>query len=397
MTILYSASTRSDHLKKINITLKENDNDDLLSQSTSSFDNDIDYWKSNVTNTENVKSNYARVEGATFFTLCRNSDLSGIKQSIKSMEERFNYNKNYPWVFANDEPFTEEFKTEISNIVSGDIIFTTIPSEYWDIPETINQRKMRKEMIKLVEMNTLYGDSVSYRQMCRFNSGFFYKLNALRKFNWYWRVEPDIKYTCDITGDPFKTMVEENKTYGFALAMTEDKKTIKTLWSTSREYFESPERWNNKLEESEYYDSMNDTSLAFIEQDSDKKELIRGKFNYCHYWSNFEIGNLNFYRNETYDNYFKFLDKTGNFFYERWGDAPVHTIAVSYLLTPDKIKYFDDTGYYHGKIGNCPRNRKVHKELNCSCRPYNEFSWKRWSCVPRWFAAFHMPFPQTIH
>jgi mannosyltransferase len=28
---------------------------------------------------------------------------------------------------------------------------------------------------------------------------FFYKHELLQKYDWYWRVEPEIKYFCDIT------------------------------------------------------------------------------------------------------------------------------------------------------------------------------------------------------
>ena len=37
------------------------------------------------------------------------------------------------------------------------------------------------------------GWMVSYRHMCRWNSGFFYKHPRLRDFDWYWRVEPDVR------------------------------------------------------------------------------------------------------------------------------------------------------------------------------------------------------------
>lgn len=47
---------------------------------------------------------------ATFVVLCRNSDLSGILRSVQQMEDRFNKRSGYPWVFLNDEPFTEEFQ-----------------------------------------------------------------------------------------------------------------------------------------------------------------------------------------------------------------------------------------------------------------------------------------------
>lgn len=43
--------------------------------------------------------------------------------------------------------------------------------------------------------------------------------------------------------------------------------------------------------------------------------------------------------------FFKYLDKTGNFFYERWGDAPVHSIAAALFLPSSAIHQFDDIAY----------------------------------------------------
>jgi len=44
-------------------------------------------------------------------------------------------------------------------------------------------------------------------------------------------------------------------------------------------------------------------------------------YNRCHFWSNFEIADLNFLRSPAYMNYFDHLDKSGGFSYERWGDG----------------------------------------------------------------------------
>ena len=35
-------------------------------------------------------------------------------------------------------------------------------------------------------------------------------------------------------------------------------------------------------------------------------------------WSNFEIGDLNFWRSEAYVKFFEHLDEAGGFYYERW-------------------------------------------------------------------------------
>jgi alpha 1,2-mannosyltransferase len=42
--------------------------------------------------------------------LARNTDVEGAVRSIREMEERFNRRYNYPYVFLNEEPFTEDFK-----------------------------------------------------------------------------------------------------------------------------------------------------------------------------------------------------------------------------------------------------------------------------------------------
>lgn len=37
------------------------------------------------------------------------------------------------------------------------------------------------------------GWMISYRHMCRWNSGFFYRHPRLKDFDWYWRIEPDVR------------------------------------------------------------------------------------------------------------------------------------------------------------------------------------------------------------
>jgi alpha 1,2-mannosyltransferase len=51
-------------------------------------------------------------------------------------------------------------------------------------------------------------------------------------------------------------------------------------------------------------------------------------YNMHHFWSNFEIGDVRFFAGKGYQSYFEFLDQEGGFYYERWGDAPVHSLGV---------------------------------------------------------------------
>jgi alpha 1,2-mannosyltransferase len=62
-------------------------------------------------------------------------------------------------------------------------------------------------------------------------------------------------------------------------------------------------------------------------------------------WSNFEIADLDFWRSPAYMAYFEYLDSKGGFYYERWGDAPVHSLAAALLLPKDKLHFFAPIGY----------------------------------------------------
>lgn len=53
---------------------------------------------------------------AALISLVRNSELPGIVQSMRQLEYQWNRKYNYPWIFFNDEDFSDEFKvSEASN------------------------------------------------------------------------------------------------------------------------------------------------------------------------------------------------------------------------------------------------------------------------------------------
>ena len=47
---------------------------------------------------------------AALISLVRNSELPGLMQSMRQLEYHWNRKYNYPWIFFNDEPFSDEFK-----------------------------------------------------------------------------------------------------------------------------------------------------------------------------------------------------------------------------------------------------------------------------------------------
>ena len=60
-------------------------------------------------------------------------------------------------------------------------------------------------------------------------------------------------------------------------------------------------------------------------------------------------------------------------FLQRWGDAPVHSIAAAIFASRDQIHFFDEIGYEHAPYTHCPKERDHWKQGRCSCNPRNNF------------------------
>ena len=205
---------------------------------------------------------------ATFVTLARNSDVWEIARSIRQVEDRFNRNYNYDWVFLNDKPFDDNFKEVTTSLVSGKTHYGEIPEEYWSFPSFIDQDKARKVREDMAQRKIIYGDSVSYRHMCRFESGFFFRHPLMNQFEYYWRVEPSVELFCDIHYDPFKFMKDNKKKYSFVLSLYEYVETIPTLWDSVKSFIKKhPEH------------IAEDNSMAFLSDDNGES------YNHCHFVS----------------------------------------------------------------------------------------------------------------
>jgi alpha 1,2-mannosyltransferase len=309
-------------------------------------------------------------ENAAIVILARNGDLQGVLDSMKQFEYMFNKKYGYPYVFLNEEDFSPAFKKWTTEITDAPTSYGKIPHDHWFQPDSIDEARATKARNKMVEDKVIYGHSVPYRNMCRFNSGFFFRHPLLAKYDYYWRVEPSIRFFCDLDYDPFVIMRREKKVYGFTIALPEYPLTIPTLWQTTKEFIKLHPEYLPK-----------DNAMAFLSDD-------RGEnYNRCHFWSNFEIADLNFWRGEAYMKYFEYLDSKGGFYYERWGDAPVHSIGAALFAHKDQIMFFNDIGYRHEPFQHCPQGAS-HAKGKCSCDANNNFDHEWYSCLRKYEQLF---------
>ncbi|KAG0677777.1 alpha-1,2-mannosyltransferase (Kre5) [Pichia californica] len=390
---------------------------------------------------------------AAFVVLARNSEIDGVILSMRSLERRFNQWFNYPWIFLNDEEFTDEFEIRVKEVASGDIQFGLIPSDKWKFKNQISKndnkyknKKSKKSLNKLNKKDKekfqqqqqqqqqqsennydsiffneavesqgdrgiMYGNMPSYHSMCRFYSGYFFEHPLVQKLNWYWRVEPEVDFYCDLTYDPFIEMEKHGKKYGYTIAIKELVDTVPNLFRYTQKFINEnkinlPDTWNlfsnnhkffkggnednykdvknlndffNKLKKNTIY---NYSKLHFIKKSDNnysKNEILflksitdhskinglnnvvdekynNEEYNLCHFWSNFEIASNEVFNSPEYKLYYDFLEESNGFFTERWGDAPIHSLAIGMFLDLSEIHYFRDIGYKHSTLGHCPYN-----------------------------------------
>jgi mannosyltransferase len=174
-------------------------------------------------------------------------------------------------------------------------------------------------------------------------------------------------------------MERHNKTYGFTIAVKELRETVPNIWRYASAFkrmnkIKSQGLWEmfvEKPKEEEDVESPKSNRKAkkaapqeILSSEPEMKtlpeidpETMEGEsYNMCHFWSNFEIARLDWFRSKEYNDFFEMMDRSGGFWMERWGDAPIHSLAAGVLLGPGDIHYFRDVGYRHTTIQHCPAN-----------------------------------------
>eukprot|EP01135_Chromosphaera_perkinsii_P002203 Nk52_evm11s219 gene=Nk52_evmTU11s219 len=285
--------------------------------------------------------------------LTREKSLKKLVRTIQVFEESYNTRFGHDYIIMNDGRFSAHFKQKVRELTNNTVHFYRIPHDVWAVPEHIDDVQMRQGMENLLRKVSWmpYAKSVSYRQMCRFQSGPVFMLPILKNYDWFWRLDDDVHYFCKLDYDPLQYMKDNGIVYGFSIAFKEFIQTVETLYPTILQFAEKYPH----LVKTE--DHTNDWMTYFGSSNV---------YNGCHFWTNMEMGDLNFFRGEAYQSFFRHLDQAGGFFYERWGDAPVRSLGLGLLVDKDRVKLFEDIGYTHGGHYRCDPSLP-----QCDCNLWN--------------------------
>lgn len=145
----------------------------------------------------------------------------------------------------------------------------------------------------------------------------FYTLEALKQYKWYWRIEPNVDFHCSITYDPFVEMARNKKVYGFTIALWEEPATCPQLFREIADWKETHRIKTTELWRATMTPSWLPWPFRGMMSWFRHRDRHGDGWSLCHYWSNFEIANLEFFRGRGYQDLFEHLDQTGGFYFER--------------------------------------------------------------------------------
>lgn len=312
---------------------------------------------------------------ATIVALVRNQELSAIRRTIRKFEKSFNSKYHYPYTFINDEPFSQRFKDKIALTTDAPINFVVIPRELWEKPKFIDETREQEAMDIMAKNNIAYAKKESYHNMCRFYLGNMYNVPELKEYKYYWRIEPGVDFFTNLDYDVFKYLQRTEKIYGFTVNLYDIEDTVATLWPETINFL-------NQGDNYKYVNPNGAHQWLLEDKQNPKKNTVAGGYSTCHFWSNFEIGDMDFFRSPAYSEWFRYLDSTGKFYYERWGDAPVHSVGLALFADKKDIHWFRDIGYEHDPYYNCPKNPKTSR-----CRTGKFSRWRHLedqNCMTNW-------------
>lgn len=249
-------------------------------------------------------------------------DIADLKLSLSFLDVNFNDKFKYPVIIFHED-INENLMKKIREATRSKVQFEKV---IFEIPDFLNKEEI-PELVYLDEDCF----SIGYRHMCRFFSGIIFHHPALKEYDYYWRLDADSFLLDKINYDVFQFMQERYLEYGYINIFKDEPGVVQGLWETTKKYIED-----------------NNIKPKFLH-----KFTSNGVWDRSYYYTNFEISNLDFWRSDEFMNYFEYLDRSGGIYKYRWGDAPIHLLAVSIFIPEEHVHKFSDIPYQHqGFINN---------------------------------------------
>ncbi|RNF10357.1 alpha-1,2-mannosyltransferase [Trypanosoma rangeli] len=277
----------------------------------------------------------SKVNGVILFLAGKNEPFF-LSRTLPLLEAHFLVYFSYPvHIFHEDMP--EQWQTAIRDAIPSAcrVSFEDVGRFWRELPDGVTEKQLAAWM-RTPPQRRYQGRG--YRIMCRFWAGLVWRLPSLDVYEYYWRLDTDSYLTSHVPCDVFKLMQVNHCVYGYRSIRGENPRVVWELWPTFLKWAKA---------------ALSPAELAgltgFALNASTKK------YEGVMYYNNFELGAMKLKRHQLYHSLFQFLDteEPRGIMRYRWGDAPIHTLAVETVMQHEGWKkcQFDKrfAGYMHGK------------------------------------------------
>ena len=149
-----------------------------------------------------------------------------------------------------------------------------------------------------------------------------------------------MEFSCAITYDPFVEMARRGKVYGYTIALWEIGDSCPALFRAAADWMDARGVKPSALWRASVSASWAPWPLRSLLMSWFAHRDARGDaWSLCHYWSNFEIADMDFFRSPEYQAFFEYLDRKGGFYFERVRFSPWYypqpSPPLPFPLTPD--------------------------------------------------------------
>jgi alpha 1,2-mannosyltransferase len=267
-----------------------------------------------------------------------------LKTSLYFLFKNFNSKYKYPVIILHEGDYDDKSQEEIIKSVREEgrylIKFQSIDVNDFSIPTHIDMEKMQQ----CIDLQPVpYWRNAKYRSMCYFWIKNF--LKYAKDYDYIMRIDDDSFIEEPIVKDLFQLMEEKGLNYMSNIIHIDCSMCnfeMKDFFS--KHYPDKSDKIkeifvDHKLDAtSPYFENFKKMYKIIKEKDLDKSEIEMSMP--IMYYNNFFITKTSVWNDDRVKNIIDEIDKCGNIFYYRWGDAPLQTIIVT-LLDHTKISKFD--------------------------------------------------------
>ena len=176
----------------------------------------------------------------------------------------------------------------------------------------------------------------AYYHMCRFFSSMILYHPLVKQFQYYWRLDAhSFIFASTPIKDPFEIMRNQRIQYAFIMANEDDARYATELWSVFQQFLRQRCLRSSPAVDKTQVGWFRSYSLAMI-------------------FTNFAIANVSLFRDhQLIRAWLQTAENHGGIYRYRWGDAPIHTLALTQFLPRQDIVRFRYFGYMHQREYVC--------------------------------------------